>query len=88
MKKVLFFSIDWCKVCKAILPIFKLFPQYYKNKNKNIQFLIIDLGKRKELIKRFNIKEYPTFLIYENSKEIYRQENGDLNQLKRVLDIF
>lgn len=44
------------------------------------------LDFRKDLVERFKIKEYPTFIIFEDNKEIYRQENGNLGDLVNKLN--
>ena len=79
MYKILFFYVHWCEVCHKIKPVYqnilsKIFRQH--------TFIMIDLDQRKDLIPKFKIVDYPTFLIFDENKEIYRQTTGDLDKLR------
>lgn len=84
--QILYFRTSWCEICKKITPYYQWLSNYYNS--KGIKFLIISLDNRRDLEKKFNIKEYPTILIFKDKKEVYRQENGNLSNLKKAIDQF
>lgn len=43
-----------------------------EQKYKDIEFLCADVSMTKSLIKRFNLSEAPTFIIFFNGKEVKR----------------
>ena len=84
--KIFYFKTDWCKICQKINPLFQWISQKYKKNNRT--FYIGKLDNRKDLIEKFKIKEYPTFMIFKDNKEIYRQENGNLQTLiKNIISL-
>jgi thioredoxin 1 len=80
--KTIFFIAQWCKICKILLPYFR----HLSTKYNNIDFLIIDLDKNPKFKEYFNIKEYPTFLILKDNRELHRIEGGYIQQVKILLD--
>lgn len=65
---VFYFTADWCQPCQKIKPIIKEI-----NRDKiGLKFQIIDADLEKELVKHFNIKSIPTFIIIAQGKEIKR----------------
>ncbi len=78
---VFYFTADWCQPCQKIKPIIKEI-----NRDKiGLKFQIIDADLEKELVKRFNIKSIPTFIIIAQGKEMKRL-NG--LQTKETLQTF
>ncbi len=68
MKKILYFTADWCHPCKKIKPIIQEI-----NKDKpGLKFQIIDADIEQELVQRFKIQSLPTFIIINKGKEINR----------------
>ena len=88
--QVFYFKTNWCEICKKIGPYYNWISQRFKEKEPNkIEFLVGTLDNRKDLEKRFKIKEYPTFLIFADNKEIYRQEDGNLAKLfQKINELF
>ena len=84
--QILYFRTTWCEICKKITPYYQWLSQYYKD--KDLKFYIFTLDNRPELEKTYKLKEYPTFLIFKNKREIYRQEIGNLAHLKIAIDKF
>ena len=66
MKTVFYFTADWCGPCKKTRPIVE------EMKKEGFQFQIIDADYEQLLVKRFQIKSIPTFILIENEKEISR----------------
>ena len=67
MKHVLYFTADWCVPCKKVKPIVEEI-----NKDSLIKFKIINVDHEKELAKSLELKSVPTFILFEEEKEIAR----------------
>jgi thioredoxin 1 len=67
MKHVLYFTADWCNPCKKVKPIVEEI-----NRETNNKFQLIDVDSEMELVKRFEIRSVPTFILLEDGKEIQR----------------
>ena len=66
MKVVFYFTAEWCGPCKQTRPIVE------EMKREGFEFQIIDADYEQLLVKRFGIKSVPTFILFENEKEIER----------------
>ena len=66
MKVVFYFTAEWCGPCKQTRPIVE------EMKREGFEFQIIDADYEQLLVKRFGIKSVPTFILFENEKEIDR----------------
>ena len=66
MKNVFYFTADWCGPCKTTRPIVE------EMKKEGFEFQIIDADYEQLLVKRFEIKSVPTFILFENKKEVAR----------------
>ena len=66
MKNVFYFTAEWCGPCKKTRPIVE------EMKKEGFEFQIIDADYEQLLVKRFGIKSVPTFILFENEKEIDR----------------
>jgi thiol-disulfide isomerase/thioredoxin len=66
MKTVFYFTADWCPPCKKVKPIVE------DMKKEGFEFQMIDADYEQLLVKRFEIKSIPTFILMENGKEISR----------------
>jgi len=66
MKNVFYFTADWCGPCKTTRPIVE------EMKKEGFEFQIIDADYEQLLVKRFEIKSVPTFILFENEKEVAR----------------
>ena len=87
--QVFYFKTNWCEICKKIGPYYNWISQQFKDKHSTkIEFLVGTLDHRKDLVERFKIREYPTFIIFENNKEVYRQENANLANLFQKIKSF
>ena len=70
MKHVLYFTADWCNPCQRTKPVAE---ELHREGIINFQF--IDADTEIELIKNFQIKAVPTYILIEDGKEIARM-NG------------
>ncbi len=66
MKTVFYFTADWCPPCKKVKPIVE------NMKKEGFEFQMIDADYEQLLVKRFEVKSIPTFILMENGKEINR----------------
>jgi thioredoxin 1 len=62
-----YFTADWCAPCKRVRPIVEEI-----NKDSVIKFKIIDVDSEMELVKAFEIKSVPTFIIIKDGEIISR----------------
>jgi thioredoxin 1 len=65
-----YFTADWCAPCKKVRPIVEEI-----NKDSTVKFKIIDVDSEMELVKAFEIKSVPTFIIIKDS-EIVNKATG------------
>jgi len=66
MKNVFYFTADWCGPCKKVRPIVEELIQ------DGYSFQIIDADTEIELVKNFEIKSIPTFILFDNQVEVNR----------------
>ena len=66
MKNVFYFTADLCQPCKKVKPIVE------DMKKEGFEFQMIDADYEQLLVKRFEIKSIPTFILMEDGKEINR----------------
>lgn len=66
MKTVFYFTADWCQPCKKVKPIVE------DMKKEGFQFQMVDADYEQLLVKRFEVKSIPTFILLEDGKEINR----------------
>ncbi len=67
MNPVYYFTADWCNPCKKVRPIVEEINRESINK-----FKIIDVDSEMELVKRFEIRSVPTFILLKDGIEIKR----------------
>jgi thioredoxin 1 len=66
MKSILYFTADWCQPCKKVKPIVEeLNREYFPG-----IFQIVDVDIESEMAKTFEIRSVPTFILFEDGKEI------------------
>jgi thioredoxin 1 len=70
VSNVLYFTAEWCNPCQRTKPIAEEL-----HKEGIINFDFIDADSSIDMIKKFNIKSIPTYILVENDKEIKRM-NG------------
>ena len=70
MKTVFYFTADWCAPCKRVKPIVE------DMKKDGYQFQMIDVDYESDLVKKFEIKSVPTFILIKDSEEINRIVGG------------
>lgn len=68
MKHILYFTADWCNPCKKVKPIV----QELNRESSEVKFQVIDADLEFELVKTFEIKSVPTFVVLKDGVEIKR----------------
>jgi thioredoxin-like negative regulator of GroEL len=66
MKNIFYFTADWCGPCKKVRPIVE---ELIKD---GYLFQVIDADSEIELVKTFEIKSIPTFILFNEGIEINR----------------
>jgi thioredoxin 1 len=81
MKTVYYFTADWCQPCKKTRPIVEEL-----NREQTIAgFQIIDVDVNPELVKNFEIKSVPTFILFVDGEEKNRITGG---KTREQLEVF
>ena len=62
------FSTEWCVPCKKMKPVVKKIQE----ENPLTKILFIDADVNKKLIQKYNIQAVPVFIVFKNSKEVFR----------------
>jgi thioredoxin 1 len=62
-----YFTADWCGPCKRVRPIVEEI-----NKDSVVKFKIIDVDSEMELVKAFEIKSVPTFIVIKDGEIVSR----------------
>jgi thioredoxin len=63
------FSTQWCVPCKKMKPII----EEIQKENPNVKVLFIDADANKELVKLYQIKGVPVFIVFRNGEESFRK---------------
>jgi len=68
MNHILYFTADWCNPCKKTKPIV----EELNRESADIRFQIVDADSEIDLVKSFEVRSIPTFILIEDGKEIKR----------------
>lgn len=63
-----YFTADWCNPCKKVRPIV----EDINRESTDIKFQIIDADSNIELLKKFEVKSIPTFILLDGSDIVNR----------------
>ena len=63
------FSTQWCVPCKKMKPII----QEIQRENTIVKVLFFDADANKELVKKYQIKGVPVFIVFKNGEEYFRK---------------
>jgi thioredoxin-like negative regulator of GroEL len=80
--KVVEFIADWCGDFKRIAPDMPEITQSFTN----YQFAEIDVDSEQQVAERYNVKGIPTFIVFEEGKEVGRLPSRDAKTKEQVMD--
>ncbi len=81
-KVVLFFTADWCPDCRFIKPAMPEIEQDFSD----YTFYEVDRDENIDLAAELNVFGIPSFIVYDNGKEIGRFVNKDRKIKQQVED--
>lgn len=81
-RKVVEFSADWCIDCKRILPDL---PEIENTFSSSFEFAMIDVDESQPIAEQFNVKGIPTFIVFENGKEVGRLPSRNAKTKEQVV---
>ena len=67
-KTLIIFSADWCKYCKVAKDAMINHPKL-PEVIKNYTIVDVNFDVDKDIVRGYNIKSIPTFVVFENGKE-------------------
>ncbi|KAL7716572.1 Thioredoxin H-type [Entamoeba marina] len=76
------FHTTWCSDCINIKP---LYSQLRRNA-PHINFVDVDVDKATDLRKPYNILHVPTFILFQNNKEIDRVSEPTYEELESLME--
>ncbi|HRN47486.1 MAG TPA: thioredoxin family protein [Niabella sp.] len=80
------FFAEWCSSCQTMFPIIDKFESNMQDK---LEVIKIDIDKNPQIAGIYQIKNVPTFVLFKNGKEIWRQVGLITNrELKLVFQKF
>ena len=81
-KVVIFFTADWCPDCRFIKPAMPEIEQDFSD----YTFYEVDRDENIDLAAELNVFGIPSFIVYDNGKEIGRFVNKDRKTKQQVED--
>ncbi|SNR35551.1 thioredoxin [Lutibacter flavus] len=77
------FTADWCGPCKSMAPVLKQLKAELKDA---ISIIKINVDKNQELAAKYQVKGVPTFIIFKQGKQTWRQSGmQSISQLKQAI---
>jgi len=64
------FFAEWCGPCQTMSPILKEVKDTLQDK---VSILKIDVDKNKAIAAKFQVRGVPTFVLYKNGAQVWRQ---------------
>lgn len=64
------FFATWCGPCQTMGPILK---QVKEELGESVKIIKIDVDKNKALATKFQVRGVPTFIIFKNGKQVWKQ---------------
>ena len=64
------FYAEWCGPCKLMSPVLR---EVKDELGEAVSVIKIDVDRNREISRKFSIKGVPTFMIFKNGRQIWRQ---------------
>ena len=78
------FTADWCGPCKSMAPVLKQLKTELKDA---VSIIKINVDKNKSLSAKYQVQGVPTFIIFKQGKQVWRQSGMQtITQLKQALN--
>jgi thioredoxin 1 len=68
VRHILYFTAEWCNPCKKVRPIV----EELNRESADTRFQIVDADSEIDLVKSFEVRSIPTFILIKDGKEIKR----------------
>lgn len=92
-KTMVLFYADWCGHCKKFMPQWnKISSMWNKKSDKKVKMMKVNCGNASEnktqssLMEKYNIKGYPTILLFENGNATEYSGNRNEKDLENYLN--
>lgn len=82
-RKVVEFSAGWCIDCKRIAPDMPEITQQFAS---DFHFAELDVDAQQAVAEQYNVKGIPTFIVFEEGKEVGRLPSRDAKTKEQVID--
>lgn len=76
MRHILYFTADWCHPCKKVKPVV----EELNRESSEVKFQVIDADLEIELVKSFEVRSVPTFIVLEDGVEIKRASGAQTKE--------
>jgi thioredoxin 1 len=78
-----YFTADWCGPCKKVRPIVEQI-----NQDSTTKFQLVDVDSEIDLVKAFEIKSVPTFILIKDGEVVNRMTGAKTrDQLLEFLNV-
>lgn len=78
-----YFTADWCGPCKKVRPIVEQI-----NQDSTVKFQLVDVDSEIDLVKVFEIKSVPTFILIKDGEVVNRMTGAKTrDELLEFLDV-
>lgn len=86
-KALVTYSATWCGPCKAAKPdLERMANQYANDMTKDVKFGIVYEHNLGVAIHNYNVRAFPTFILFVNKMEIGRVEGANLNAVRDLAE--
>jgi thioredoxin 1 len=76
VRHILYFTADWCHPCKKVKPVV----EELNRESSEVKFQVIDADLEIELVKSFEVRSVPTFIVLEDGVEINRASGAQTKE--------
>ena len=80
-----YFTAKWCGPCQKIKPLLEKISE--NADPQKLKILLIDIDENEEIVKEFNIRSVPTFILYHNKKEKGQTGGADIKKVQELLKL-